>query len=85
MQVLQRVVQEQFEVTANGQGQARAKADCTGDVLVSPHETAARYGSQGEREGQGYKLQVTETVATPDQPGFITDVTVTSPLGSVKE
>lgn len=82
MQVLQRVVQEQFEVASNGQVQARVNADCTGDVLVSPHETEVRYGSKGEREWQGYKLQVTETLGTSHQPGFITDVTVTSPLES---
>lgn len=36
----------------------------TEDVLVSPHERAVRYGSKGEREWQGYKLQMTETVGT---------------------
>ena len=76
LHVLRRVVSEQFETNAAGKLQARTDTDACGDVLVSPHETEARYGKKGDKGWLGYKVQVTESV-DPDG-GFITDVAVTA-------
>jgi transposase len=78
IQVLRRVLDEQFERGTDGQLQTRPDKDACGDVLVSPHERSARFGRKGETNWQGYKLQVSESIE--EQGGFITDVAVTTTL-----
>jgi hypothetical protein len=76
--VLRRVLAEQFETSAEGSFKARADRDACGDVLVSPHETEARYGHKSQTDWQGYKLQISESIDAAG--GFITDVAVSSTL-----
>jgi hypothetical protein len=55
------------------------------DIIVSPHETEARWAEKRGREWQGYKLHVTETVAEPGNPSFLTDVDVSAAVDGDSE
>lgn len=55
------------------------------EIIVSPHETEARWAEKRGREWQGYKVHVTETVAEPDNPSFLTDVDVSAAVDGDSE
>ncbi len=75
--LLRRVLDEQYAPNELGALQTRPAGQVTGDVITSPHDTAARYGNKGSHEWIGYKLHVTETIDEDLGARFITDMTVT--------
>jgi transposase len=75
--VLRRVLTQQFPA---GPAQPPASPRPTGrDVIESPHEPEARYGTKRGQSWLGYKVQVTETCDS-DQPHLITDLEPTGAL-----
>ena len=79
MQVLQRVLEEQFTPPEDDHPpKARPDGDCAGDVMDTPHDLDVRYGSKGSQSWHGYKLQVTETVDGGSR--FLTDIEITGAL-----
>jgi hypothetical protein len=67
VQLLGRVLAEQFEVSAGGQElQPKAKEQLGSERVQNPHDPEATYASKGHgdqrKEHVGYKIQVAETV-----------------------
>jgi transposase len=80
---LRTVWAQQFE---RQEQQVAVRQKVTGkDIMVSPHETEARWAEKRGREWQGYKLHVTETVAEPGNPSFLTDVDVSAAVDGDSE
>lgn len=81
MQMLKRVLEEQFSWSDDeNRPKARSNEEMKGDILQTPHDPDVRYGSKGGQGWQGYKLQVSETIAEEAKPQtarFITDIKVT--------
>lgn len=72
--VLRTVLQQQFP---GGAGRPPAPRRPTGgEILESPHEPEARYGTKRGKGFLGYKQQVTET-ADSDRPHLIVDIELT--------
>jgi len=65
LHVLRTVLEQQFPSGAGGPPATRRPTG--GEVIESPHETEARFGSKRGKGWIGYKVQVTETCDT-DQP-----------------
>ncbi len=66
-QLLRRVFDEQFEVTAPAAPEPKAKEHLSSARVQNPHEPEATYASKGNgeqrKEHVGYKIQVAETVS----------------------
>jgi hypothetical protein len=66
VQLLGRVLGEQFELTAATAPQPKAKEQLSSERVQNPHEPEATYASKGKgeqrKEHVGYKVQVAETV-----------------------
>lgn len=76
--VLRRVLAEQFPDGPTGPAATKRP---TGDVIESPHETAARRGFKRGKGWTGYKMQVTES-CDKDQPHLIVDIEPTGALAT---
>jgi hypothetical protein len=67
VQLLGRVFDEQFELTAAATPQPKTKEQLSTDRVQNPHEPEATYASKGNgehrKEHVGYKIQVAETVS----------------------
>ncbi len=67
VQLLGRVFDEQFELTAPAAPQPKAKEQLRSERVQNPHEPEATYGCKGKgeqrKEHVGYKVQVAETVS----------------------
>jgi transposase len=67
VQLLGRVLGEQFELTAAAAPQPKAKEQLSSKRVQNPHEPEATYASKGNgehrKEHVGYKVQVAETVS----------------------
>lgn len=72
---MRQVWQQQF-VCVDGEAQTRTKVKGK-DIIVSPHETEARWSRKRSTEWEGYKLHVTETVEREGDVAFITDIMTT--------
>ena len=80
MQHLKRVLEEQFSRSDDeNRPKARPNEDCKGDLLQTPHDPDVRYSSKRGQGWQGYKLQVSETIAEEETQAarFISDIEVT--------
>lgn len=91
LQLLARVLNEQFKGESASEVEIDPDADCddgtsqpkkkteakkaTKDTIQSPHEPEARYAKKRGKGWQGYKVQVTDT-ADDDKSHFITDIEV---------
>jgi transposase len=73
---LREVWSQQF-VWVEGQAQAQTKVKGK-EIIVSPHETEARWSRKRSTEWEGYKMHITETVEREDGVTFITDVATTT-------
>jgi len=73
---LRQVWQQQF-ICADGEAQTRTKVKGK-DIIVSPHETEARWSRKRSTEWEGYKLHITETVEREEDVAFITDIMTTT-------
>jgi hypothetical protein len=71
LQVLRTVLEQQFPSGAGGPPATRRPTG--GEVIESPHEPEARFGSKRGKGWIGYKVQVTET-CDADQPHLIVDI-----------
>lgn len=71
LQVLRTVLEQQFPSGAGGPPATRRPTG--GEIIESPHEPEARFGSKRGKGWIGYKVQVTETCDT-DQPHLIVDI-----------
>jgi hypothetical protein len=69
--VLRTVLHQQFPGGSGGPPATRRPTG--GEIIESPHEPEARYGTKRGKGWIGYKVQVTETCDT-DQPHLIVDV-----------
>ncbi len=87
-QLLQRVFNEQYEIT--DQGPKRRRTENSG-VVKNPHDPDAQWSSKRSKNWVGYKVQISETVPKGDasdrskgQPttGFVTEVTTTQAIVS---
>lgn len=75
---LKRVLEEQFTRPKPGSPpKPRPEGDCARDTLQTPHDPEVRYSSKRGQGWQGYKLQVTETIALAQAANFVTDIQVT--------
>jgi len=67
LQLLRRVLGEQFELTAGAAPQPKTKEQLSTERVQNPHEPEATYASKGNgehrKEHVGYKIQVAETVS----------------------
>ena len=79
VEVLRTVLHQQFPGGSGGPPATRRPTG--GEIIESPHEPEARYGTKRGKGWIGYKVQVTETCDT-DQPHLIVDVEPTSALAN---
>jgi transposase len=77
---LRRVWEEQFTSDDNEGPRLRQEKEyikSPADIIVSPHDTDARFGNKGGQSWPGFKSQITETYED-GAPHLITDVQTTS-------
>jgi transposase len=79
VEVLRTVLRQQFPSGSGGPPATRRPTG--GEVIESPHEPEARYGTKRGKGWIGYKAQITET-CDEDQPHLIVDVAPTNALAN---
>ena len=79
VEVLRTVLSQQFP--ADSGGAPAAKRPTGQQVIESPHEPEARYGTKRGQDWTGYKAQITET-CDEDYPHLIVDLEVTGALAN---
>ena len=77
VEVLRRVWVQQFYGPQRIAWRAREDSPPTAQVICSPYDLDARYGTKRDQNWIGYKAHLTET-CDPQAPRLITDVTTTS-------
>lgn len=90
-QLLQRVFDEQYELTEQGPRQRKHEGS---GVVKNPHDPDVQWSSKepnGQKAWEGYKVQIAETVPEgqgPERPkgqpttGFLTEITTTEAIAS---
>jgi len=73
---MRQVWQQQF-ICAAGETQTRTKVKGK-EIIISAHETEARWSRKRSTEWEGYKLHVMETVEREGDVAFITDIMTTT-------
>jgi len=73
---LQRVFNEQFEVTDQGKVNQRPKEQILSTSVQSPHDTDCTYRDKDGNKKKGYSINVTETCNQGDKPNLISDIKV---------
>jgi len=77
VETLRMVWSQQYDGPDRLRWQVRETGVPTAEVICSPYDTEARYGTKRDTTWTGYKVHLTET-CDPDAPRVITDVTTTS-------
>ena len=74
-QLLQRVFNEQYKISADQQIELRPKEEISSSSLQSPHDPDSAYRNKGDQKVKGYSVNITET-CSKDNLNLITNVIV---------
>jgi hypothetical protein len=74
--IFTRALQEQFELSDNGEVRVRERKELGSGTLQSPDDPEATYNAKNGKPQKGYKVNVVETAAPENPVNLITDITV---------